>query len=240
MNTAAHTLTCQKLNFIMALDKAIQLIEGALQLYQASNGVAFHRYTVMRLLSDGLERVLKLTIQAHSFNASGAFKSVRKYSHHLDRLLHATLQECFSTSAMEHHGVQADVVFVQTDPVLQVLLPLLCDFGAQGRYYYLDGLTQEPVEDDGSPELRWDNVLDAAAPSREAAVQLTIDGQAHTLIPVIVGSIERLLRCLARSIYFDPTVNKETKSMSSYLMSSFLKIRDADFGTRTYPVFSAP
>ena len=132
----------------------------------------------------------------------------------------------------------ADIEFVKNDEILRVAIPLLSEFGSTGRYYHMNALA-DPIElDDGSPERRWDDVLGVVADVDEF-LEMEAQQRTRELIPPIIGSFERLLRCASRSIHFDPEMSREVKSFSNYMAATFLMIRDREFGQRTYPQFSA-
>lgn len=217
--------------FVLALDQSIQLIEGGLQILQSSDPVHFHRFSVLRLLSDGLERLLKLTLNAYRFNESGSFltaKDPNTRSHQIADLNFQVLKEGFCFELIP--ALQDDLDFVQSSGLLDSMLQLLSSFAHNERYHHLDLLRSMETANSTPPEQRWDEILYLAEPG--------FDIPSEDAVKTIVGTVERYLRCISRSFFWNPTMREDVKSLMTYLRKPFLMISDENLGERRYPIHS--
>ncbi len=153
----------QSLALIDELESATKLVElGVAELHGLSLSHDFH-HLPLQLLSQGLERFLKLTFAMAELGGSGALPSlqrVKRYGHDLARLTDdvVALAELRAQYA-RRRVVQEDLGFIRSDADFRRLLTQLAEFGEGGRYHRLDELLDpDGVDPDSDPRRAWEDL----------------------------------------------------------------------------------
>lgn len=116
------------------------LVEGLIAWSRLSGANDF-RHLPLQLVSQGLERLLKLTLILAELEQDRlpTHREVREYGHRLPALT-KRLESIMSDTghAASRPATAEDLKFIQEDADLARLLQILSSFGEQGRYYNLD------------------------------------------------------------------------------------------------------
>lgn len=116
--------------------------------------------TVFTLLALGVEKLLKLSVGLEGLEQSGAWpgKRVRSFGHRigdLDNEVRGLMRTNFGKAA-QRGQVQGALERLDADRLWPLLKDGLDRYGREGRYHYLDWISDEPKFD--SPRGYWDSI----------------------------------------------------------------------------------
>ena len=190
-----------------------------------------------QLLASGLERLMKCYIAVVHKGSYGTYpdtKAMKSLGHDLERLL--------TTICTHHYGgtqrprLQQDLVFIQTDPVLQECVRILSLFGKMGRYYNLEvvaGSGHHPMD----PKAEWEALesrVEDPIPYLDNPERLHRDYYPR-VNRALIAKIERLVRAIAMQFtlggHADP--EREIRRLS-VVYQNFRNLSDDQFGTVDY------
>lgn len=231
----------QTIALIDELESATKLVDlgvGELHKLDAAND---YYHLPMQLLSQGLERFLKLTYVMAELGSSGSLPSRRRmrqhYGHRLIRLTDDLIELVGKApDYVRRPAVQKDIDFVRSDKDLRTVLDLLGAFGQDARYHRLDELLGgAPADPDSDPYRRWaafelevvqrhESWLDRVG-SVEHAADLHRD-----IATYIAGRVDRFARAIAR-MWTLGALPDDTRRHSG-LLKPFLFLSDDQLGVR--------
>ena len=140
------------------IETAIKLLDEALRVIAKWDGSDDHRIRGLFSMSQGFERLLKLTmtliLRGEGAPPSSAHFKQKKYRHQLLPLFDEILDKARAdTDLMQALG--KDIDFCSSNEHLREMLDILGGFGEAGRYHNLDVVLDGSSQADDSME-RWD------------------------------------------------------------------------------------
>lgn len=153
--------TDQRFSLIEETETAITLLDEGIRSIAEWDGGEDNRIRGLFSLSQGFERLLKLTMTLILYAEGGhpsskAFK--KQYGHRLLPLLDDVLAKARADmDLMQRPALQADIDFCASDKHLREMLDIFGEFGAGGRYHNLNVLLDSSSQAD-DPMRRWDTL----------------------------------------------------------------------------------
>jgi len=232
----------------LALDQevrdSINLLQsglGELQNISFENDFYFLPFLI---LSNGIERLLKIIICLNSWSLYGKFPITNDIkTHDLVSLNEKVLSDCFSTSSP---ALQDDYSFITSNNTFKKFLHYLSEFGRYSRFYNLDVVTQNPdrksmdiqrlwekletnllMEDDDLRETYLENMQNMNPEKFEKLKEtFSINNKKITIL------IERYIRALVRQ--FTLGKFRDTGQQFSGVLRNFLFLEDSELGNHDY------
>ena len=149
---------------IFESETAVSLLDGGLRALAERSGSNDELHLPMQLLSQGLERLLKLTWALGRRRETGVLPTraeVKKVSHDLLRLDVEVLDLASRCGEFVRRPlIVSELTFAREDPILRAMLSALSDFAKVARYHDLDLLLGHPV---AVPDIRqtWSDIESA-------------------------------------------------------------------------------
>lgn len=127
------------------------IYKGLGEIQNISNENNFY-FLPMLLLSQGIERFLKLYILAFYDTKGISLKSEEKKlkTHNIKQLINIITEQ----KLFQHPWNQDNVNYLKTDPYLQNILEIFSDFGHNGRYYNINSILK--IEEEHKPITEWE------------------------------------------------------------------------------------
>ncbi len=228
-------LIAKKFAILHEVETSIRLIKlgfGELQNLQLTNDFYFLPF---QLLSQGFERLLKSMICIAFFERNGTYPSNEYFRKNLGHDLIKLTNEFLNDYFVSDKPILAlDLKFIQEDPELKRLLPIISDFGKMTRYYNFDIIT-DGAKPGANPIDQWKTYenevitnnpkLLAKIGDVEASKELYADLSKH-----ILCTFERYMGGLCRQF----TLGKmgPHASQLSFFVFDFITLRE--FGVTDY------
>jgi hypothetical protein len=141
-------------------ESAAQLVGRGISSINQRGATDVDPSATLQLLSQGIERLLKLTVMFQHHRTFGAWPDdVKQYGHNVSQLAKRVLDAATQDEQFGSRPAgRADIQFAQSDPTLQLLLNAFAKFGTKGRYHHLDVATGKQVPPEDSPRNVWDEI----------------------------------------------------------------------------------
>jgi hypothetical protein len=198
----------------------------------------FH-HLPMQLLSQGFERLLKVTyalaVREHSGELPTVAEFKRRYGHDLTKINSALIELVASNDEYANRPVvRDDLDFLSTDPDLARVLKLLSSFGTWSRYYNL-GVLLDPssVADENDPALAWQAMEHDALQGMPNGIErlgqpAEQDDLFQEIYEEIAKTLDRFTRAISRMWTLGPLGSEGQRHMG--LIKEFLFLRDEELG----------
>lgn len=237
--TAQQTLIQQKLALLQEAEIALYSIETGLGQLRKNRPYAPKPYyfSWFILLSTGFERLMKVVVCLHEFEATGSFPT-RKFlqrvmRHDLIALRDEVLHRCYTPAYRNREFGQKDYDFITSDNVLLNIVSALNDFSDKDRYMFMDRIS-EPGDGREWPKGRWEEI-ERLALSDATFYHLLQHDYPELKIranQLTQASIEKFTRALSRLFVFG---NLGSLATSQYaLISDFVRLEDLSLGLKEY------
>jgi hypothetical protein len=217
------------------LTMATSAIESGLAILQHNHLYRRNEFPFMLLLSNGIERLLKIVQHLAVFNAEGRYRAVGK-THRLDDLCAWVLTNCFTADYLTLPDMQADREYLASDPMLSATLAVLSSFAdVKGdRYIYMDAIVNPniPGAADRWPSRQWARLEQAFIDLAGGVVVERVEQQHHAATRELVGVIEHFMRVIGRLFAFGG-LGETGRQLSGYV-SRFTRMTEGDYGKAEY------
>jgi hypothetical protein len=236
------TLTQQQVVALLdELESATKLIDLGVGELHKIDGANDYYHLPLQLLSQGLERFLKLTYVMAQIGSKGSPPTLRRMSRHYGHELLPLTEDLVnlveqSAEYATRPAVQDDIDFIRSDRDLRRVLEMLSAFGKEGRYHRLDELLGAASADsDSDPYRRWAAFeLEVVQrhedwPERGGSVEDSADLH-RDIATYIAGRVDRFARAIAR-MWTLGALPGEARRYSG-LLKPFLFLRDEALGAR--------
>ncbi len=235
-----HPHALQKIHENEEVRTALRLLElGIDELKKISGGNDFYHLPLL-LLSNGLERLLKVMLCIDFYQDHGIYPDVKylkgkknKLGHNLTYLL-SRIQSFFEKQDyLQIPVAQEDMSFLKNDETLILILETLENYASGGRYYDLDAMLIEK-ETEKDPKRQWENIetkiLQSFPNWKDYVNNPNLMAEMWIKINrLLTEKICRLVRALCRMLTIGPLA-KEGKIHCSQI-SSFLHLNDEELPT---------
>ena len=216
---------------------AVRLIRIGLKEIRIIDGGNDFYHPIMLTLASGIERLLKVIICFHIFEATGTLPSAYPWKegrqgHDLVFLLDHITTHCFSDNyLMKIPVAKEDIEFLRTDNHVREIIRILSDFGQSARYYNLDLIKGQKSSD--SPKAEWqklESVILKAKPGWKDLIQtdLNLDETYKYINNEIVKHLEKFVRALSR-LFTIGGLGQKAKQYSSAVFL-FVQLSDGQLG----------
>ena len=155
----------QVVSLVEETETAIKLLDEGIRVIAAWDGGEDDRIRGLFSMSQGFERLLKLTmtliLRGEGAPPSSTHFKRKEYRHRLLTLFDEILDKArVNSDVMQRQALREDIDFCESDERLREMLDILGEFGESGRYHNLDVILDgsSPAEDS---MRRWD-ALDVA------------------------------------------------------------------------------
>ena len=184
------------------LDIAVFLIKSGLECLQQDKLYKRKTFAILILIVTGLERFMKIIVYLRTLEAESRHLSQQEFrnlGHNLVELRDKVVTECFSQQYMSQAFAQDDLDYVRDDDTTNKMLEMLSDFAKEGRYIYLDGISN-PGNVGEAPEALWEELgfsminPDWGSLSDDDNLERRVDDINHNF----VVCLERFFRALCR------------------------------------------
>jgi hypothetical protein len=235
----AQDLVRQQVGLLQEAEIALYSIEAGLAALEKNRAYAPKPYYFAwyLLLSTGFERLMKIIVCLHEFEATGAFPTRRSLQrdigHDLLRLRDAIVQRCYTPDYCQRVFGQDDLSFITSDPVLLPLLRALNDFAMGDRYLFMNQIS-DPAIGREWPKMRWEEI-ERIALSDAVYFQLLKDDYPELIrrsTKALKECVERFTRALTRLFIFG-NLGSLARSQSATI-SEFTKLEDGNLGNKVY------
>ncbi|MBW8060378.1 MAG: hypothetical protein FVQ78_08645 [Solirubrobacterales bacterium] len=229
----------QSFALIDELDTAAKLTQHGMDaLHELDAANDFH-HLPMQLLSQGFERLLKVTYAMALRERSGAMPTVaslkRDYGHDLTKINDALIEVVTSNEEYAARpAVRDDLDFLSADRDLRRVLKLLSSFGTWSRYYNL-GVLLDPssAAAKNDPALAWQAIeRESLQRMPEGLERLGQPSELTDLFQEIYEEIsktlDRFTRAISRMWTLGPLGPEGQRHMG--LIKEFLFLRDEELG----------
>ena len=126
--------TWRRLALLQETDAVKQFLQRAIASINQRDAVDVDPYATLQLLSQGMERLLKLTVIFQYHRAQAKFPNdtdIKQYGHDVERLATTVLATAQADPYFAHRpAAQADIDFATANPTLRLLLHACATFGA--------------------------------------------------------------------------------------------------------------
>ena len=148
----------QVISLVEETETAIELLDEGLRVIAEWDGGEDHRIRGLFSMSQGFERLLKLTmtliLRGEGAPPSSAHFKKKQYRHQLLPLFDEILDKARANADLMR-ALRDDIDFCASDKQLREMLDILGEFGESGRYHNLDVLLDGSSQADDSMS-RWD------------------------------------------------------------------------------------
>jgi hypothetical protein len=234
----------KKVSVSIELNVAIQFIRKGLCELQKIDGSNDFLYLPMLLLSNGLERMMKIILCLHCLDSKNTYMSkgeFMKLGHKLNSILKEVIDKCYDDDFKKRSAIQSDYEFMTTDKYLHQVLDILDSFATTERYYNLDiiggddkirGNTSINNPEDDWEKLGVEILRDLYPENWCLKLQDTFTDVSLEISQELVKVFEKLIRALSRIF----TLSNISDIAASYspCLHDFLVITDSETGTKNY------
>jgi hypothetical protein len=221
---------------------AIGLFKAGLGYLQKINATNDFYYLPLFLLSQGLERLMKVIICMEINERTGNYPNSQfecfkgKKGHDLNALLNLIKERCFTQEHVSSRPALEDDNHLICDNVsIKKILDILSHYNTEGRYYYLNVVLDMETYSSG-PELDWqeleDNITLADMPDRKIEDSTQLDNFYVDIKQHIIPLLESLVRALGR--LFTLGNLGEMGNTLFTRVSDFVCLMDRDLGKKDY------
>jgi hypothetical protein len=224
----------QTIALIDELESAVKLTDLGVDELHRLDAANDYYHLPMQLLSQGLERLLKLTYALAELGSSGSLPTRRqmreRYSHRLLRLTDDLIGLVEQRAGyVQRPAVQEDIAFVHSDSDIRTILEMLGAFGHEGRYHRLDELLGARSNADNDPYRRWAafelEVVQRHEDWMERVGSVEDTADLHRDIATYIGGrVDRFARAIAR-MWTLGALPDDARRYSG-LLKPFLGLRD--------------
>lgn len=188
----------ESFNLLREVDSSRYLLRHAVETIRQMRYIVVGVHPAMTMGSIGLEKLLKIALGLWEVSEGSGWpsnKRMRNYFHSSEQLwadVRAAIIAANSRVALHPFAAQA-LGRADSDPILPKLLEILSMYGKEGRFYFLDSLSDRPQAGE-SPERLWDvmeqDVLDANPQLRATDLSpQAVDAQVLKVSGVIAQSL---------------------------------------------------
>ncbi|MEU0095118.1 hypothetical protein [Kribbella sp. NPDC006257] len=228
----------QRMAIVRETDAVKQLLGRGIGSINKRGSVEVDPYVTLQLISQGIERLLKLTVMFQHHREHGEFPSVRGYQHGLNRLSEDVLSKAQQASnSSEFRVLGEDLDFAANDPTLKTLIHACSTFSSGGRYYDLDVVAGRTLNPEDSPRIAWEAIETSARADDQALLQqiAALDHDTHEagleeINSRITATVQRYIRFVARLWAFSPTGDIARQFSSSLYV--WLTLNDDELRTQ--------
>lgn len=213
----------RRIFIVLELEQAIECLRAALERIAEMRMVLREDAATLFLLSNGLERYLKVGVHLLHFQQHGDFRPKLRSLGHGPLKAEAEIFGAELPAARSTIRGREDLEFATTNELIRALLECLNAFAESDRYFMLDGVAGEPVDPERNPREMWETVLSRAS---DGDLELFLDAtRARSVIaPRLISCVQRYLRCIAQSVHYSTTGDANALGAG---MNTFLLLRDA-------------
>jgi hypothetical protein len=223
----------RRLALLQETDAVKQFLQRAIASINQRDAVDVDPYATLQLLSQGVERLLKLTVIFQYHRAHARFPNdtdIKQYRHDVERLATTVLATAQADPYFAHRpAAQADIDFATANPTLRLLIDACATFGAPiGRYHHLTTATGQTTQAENSPNNLWQDIETSARGADHALLDrlASVDTETHRaavndINARITAIIQRYIRSVVRIWAWSPpgdAAKPFSTSMYSWLM----------------------
>lgn len=220
----------------LELESGISTIQSGLAVLQQGYLYRRNDFLFMLLLATGLERMMKVVLHLHHYEASGEFRAIWK-THNLDRLRKRIVGHCFTEDYLRRTMARQDCDFMTSDPLLLDTFKVLTNFANRDRYLYMDSITDPALPNvaDRWPSRQWAKLETGVIGSLDLVITAdTVEATHLRASREILIVIERFTRALGRLLTHG-ALGEQGKSLS-HLFADFRRLNDEQLGSHEYRV----
>lgn len=218
MATTVLSPTNRRIYLIFELDQAIECLGAALERISEGRMVLRADAATLFLLSNGLERYLKVALHVLHHEKQGDFagrKTMKnEYGHDILKLGEHVFALEDAAARTTLRG-REDLAFARNDDLLTKLLTCLDAFAGQQRYFLLDGVSGFPIDPELSPSALWEEVLTGASGGVNSLFMDVAKAQ-KKVAERLTYAVQRYLRCIAQAVH-------HSTDNSQYLSAGMMK-----------------
>jgi hypothetical protein len=218
---------------VFGLEEGLTMVEIGLAIYQGSGLANRNHIGFFTLISNGLERIMKIVLVLHAIettNSTLTEKQLKKeLGHGINRLKEDIITKCFSPDYLKQGIAVADLSFLQNDTKLNAILDILDDFAVTHRYFYLNAVLEPEKFDLDMPKSKWwgleGDLLDTRwfDTTNAKRLELKQENIRDMIIP-----IEKFVRALTRLLAYG-SVGSEGKAIAVFA-NRFSMLKDSELG----------
>ena len=226
----------RKVYFNHELDIAVFLFKFGLETLQQDKLYRRKTFGFFTLLVMGLERFMKLILYLHTLeteNKHMSQKDFKQLGHNLVELRDRVIEKCFTPEYLLDLQANNDLDYLKNDQALQEMLDILSNFATEGRYIYLDAVSQ-PTSNFEWPEALWEQVgTNMIQPDWGNLLKgNNLEKMVKEINRNFVIRLEKFFRALAR--LFAGGVLGQTGKVYTSKLREFWAIQDDELGTTKY------
>lgn len=232
----------QRLSVSEEVNIASRLITKGLEELQKIDGGNDFLHLPMLLLSNGLERLMKIILCLYYFELEESYMSkseLKKLGHNLTSILDKVIESCFDEKYLKMPAGKSDFDFLKNDKFLRMAIEILSAFSDTERYHNLDIIggdnkirgdkaIKDPYDDWGMLEFE----IIKISPDWIEEIQKPFNDVSAKVSQELVKIFERCIRALSR-LFTLGIISEHGKLYSSSIME-FINMMDKDIGKRNY------
>ncbi len=212
------------------------IVSGFGELQEIRMGNDFYHLPQL-LLAGGFERLMKCYICLVYEARSGEYPSTeflrKSLGHDLKKLKGKIIDEYFNTNCIPL--LQSDLEFIKKDILLDKIISVLSELGQKARYYNLDivtGSKKPPID----PKREWEELereIEDPTPYLSLDSMERLERDYYPRVNAkIIAKLERQFRSIAMQF----TLGQHGGKLKQFspILSQFIVLRDAEFGTTDY------
>lgn len=139
-------ITRAKLFLIEELNLCQAIIEHGFSIVKNYEPLKHEDFIFSLILSNGIERYLKVFIHLIEFKEKGEFLSLKKmkgkFGHKIEKMANHLISIGFSDKTLDNKPLlKADAIFLKEDEGLQLILKALSKFATRERYTFMNGVS---------------------------------------------------------------------------------------------------
>ena len=229
----------QNIAFIQEAETAVTLTLDGIIAINRINAEVIKYHTCLQLVSQGLERLMKLIICIGELEQQGRLSErdeIKKFGHDLLKLADAVVSFADRIGySKSRPAVKEDIDFIRGDKQLRELLAILTGFGTRARYYDLDTLLDPKVAERPDPSVNFERFMDDIQ-RRSRDPQAIIGMPDYRAAKAeLTETLQRFARALCRMFTFGPLGSHGNQVY--HAVSPFLHLWDEDLSTPAKHVF---
>ena len=224
---------------IQELEISTKLVKKGLHEFQNISFINDFYFLPILLISNGLERFIKIIICLHHFEKNKKYpnlSTIRNYGHNLTRLFDYVFNAFFQSVDDKPTAVAEDLKFLRSK-FSKTIITNLSEFGISARYHYLDEILGENPKTK-PPETIWHMLEMEIIATEDVNWLKNINSQKYRdkyFVRVrenFVVPIERIMRILSRIFTFGYLGENARTFIPS--LDPFYSLRDEDLGKTKY------
>jgi hypothetical protein len=153
----------QEFALLQEMTSARNLLADGVRVVRTAAFIDTTRDPILTMLSIGVEKLYKLTLGLIALDETGRWPTkaeMKRRGHKLNPMHEIVFGELHARAADKSPYVRGLLADVEADDVVVPLINALDIYGAQGRFFYLDRLSDSPQRDD--PDAAWQEIEHAA------------------------------------------------------------------------------